>query len=427
MFTRLLLRVGSLGLKFALTIIVARMLGFGAVADYGIAVAASVIASKILGLGVSTEINRRLSLADPVPAIRDARRMLALYGAVYLVIFAAVAWVTQFDTSGVLHGVSPEVVWGVATVAISEHAALETNSWLFSLHRTRAASILLFVRTGAWAGVAVLGLIAGAIRTIETVFMLWWATNAIAIAASWFYIDRVKKRMPTGQTETSCPHPREMLTIWKDGFAFYVATAVLSSLQYVERFIASGRIGSVELGHYVFAWSVANSVQTVAFATVAVTSGPRFVRALSVGGARFRPLLLRAAWASGLLTAFASVAILTTHEFIFRLAHEPAGSRELIELAVLLLSFVLRSVADVLWGAAIALRSGRIVLIAISTVAGICVPIAWSLIAHLGAMGAALAHLTASLGIVAALLLVLSRTSRSCNPAWSREVSSHVA
>src|SRR5579864_1428047 len=256
MFTRLLLRVASLGLKFALTIIVARMLGFAAVADYGIAVAASVIASKILGLGASTEINRRLSLADPVPAIRDARRMLALYGAAYLLVFAAVAWITKFDASGVLHGVSPGVVWGVAAVAVSEHGALETNSWLFSLHRARAASILLFFRTGAWAGVAVLGLIAGAIRTIETVFMLWWATNAIAIAASWFCIGRVKERMSGGQTETSRPHPREMLTIWKDGFAFYVATAILSGLQYLERFIASGRIGSVESGHYIFAWSV---------------------------------------------------------------------------------------------------------------------------------------------------------------------------
>ncbi|WP_260401677.1 hypothetical protein [Burkholderia stagnalis] len=80
MLTRLFLRFSALGLKFALTIVIARTLGFNAVAVYGLAVAASVIASKALGLGFGPELNRRLSETHPLAAIGEARTVGAAYG-----------------------------------------------------------------------------------------------------------------------------------------------------------------------------------------------------------------------------------------------------------------------------------------------------------------------------------------------------------
>ncbi|WP_431290673.1 hypothetical protein [Burkholderia cepacia] len=56
---------------------------------------------------------------------------------------------------------------------------------------------------------------------------------------------------------------------------------LLAALQYAERFVAGGQVSADALGQYVFAWSIANAVQTVAFATVVATAGPRFVRALA--------------------------------------------------------------------------------------------------------------------------------------------------
>ncbi|WP_431290672.1 hypothetical protein [Burkholderia cepacia] len=94
MLTRLLLRFSALGLKFALAIVVARTLGFDAIAAYGLAVAASVIASKVLGLGFSPELNRRLSETNPMPAIAHARRLCVVYGALYVLLAAALAVAT---------------------------------------------------------------------------------------------------------------------------------------------------------------------------------------------------------------------------------------------------------------------------------------------------------------------------------------------
>ncbi|MGN8134894.1 hypothetical protein ACTJLC_09220 [Paraburkholderia sp. 22099] len=167
-----------------LTIVVARTLGFAAVADYGLALAVSVVSSKLLGLGFSTEINRRLSSVNPVGAIRDARRLLLLYCVVYAVIAAIVAFLYDSAGLGAFHRITPGILWGVVLVAFSEHLGLETTSYVFSLHRPRLGSALLFIRTGAWAGVAIVGLLAGGVRSVEMIFTLWCGTNVIAAVAA---------------------------------------------------------------------------------------------------------------------------------------------------------------------------------------------------------------------------------------------------
>ncbi|MBN3787656.1 polysaccharide biosynthesis protein [Burkholderia sp. Ac-20353] len=427
MLARLILRFAALGLKFALAIVVARTLGFDAVGAYGLAVAASVIASKALGLGFSPELNRRLSEADPLPALRDARVLGAVYGVSYLLLAAMLAAVTltgatvdAFDTSSL----SPRLIACVLFVALSEHAAFEANSWMFSLHRPRAGSLLLFVRTGAWAGVACAGLLAGVLHSIEAVFALWFATNAFVVAAAWHRVRVLTRNARRVRSHESAPNLRGLLAVWRHGLPFYVAGVILATLQYAERFIAGGHLSADALGRYVFAWSIANAVQTVAFATVVVTAGPRFVRTLADARGAFPRQLMRAAAASTAVTTLAAAAILVVHRDVFRLAHEPAGASDVALLAVLLVSFVLRSVADVLWAAAIALRAGVAVLLSMATLALLYVPVAWRLIADAGATGAALAHLAASVGIVAGLMLIVMRGNTTHATRASREATS---
>ncbi|QOH39755.1 polysaccharide biosynthesis family protein [Burkholderia cepacia] len=100
---RLTLRVGALGLKFMLTIVVARTLGFDAVAAYGFALAVSVVASKVLGLGFSTEINRRLAGPDPHDAVRTCVRLSVLYAGVYALLCGVAA--LPIGTPGALRDV----------------------------------------------------------------------------------------------------------------------------------------------------------------------------------------------------------------------------------------------------------------------------------------------------------------------------------
>ncbi|WP_321783886.1 polysaccharide biosynthesis protein [Burkholderia pyrrocinia] len=412
MFIRLALRFAALGLKFGLTIVIARTLGFDAVAVYGLAVAASVVVSKLLGLGFSTELNLRLSASDPLSAIGEARRLGAAFGGLYLLICTSLAIASLAGFPAGEFGVSTRVLWCVLLVALSEHAAFETNAWMFSLHRARAGSLLLFVRTGAWAGIACAGLLAGAVRSIEAVFALWFACNACVVALSWHRIGVLAHRARHAGRTVRMPAARDMIEVWLHGLPFYAAGGLLSILQYAERFIASGQVNADALGRYVFAWSVANAVQTVAFATVVATAAPDFVRVLAGDPAEFRRRLRRAVAASVGLAALLAVAILAMHDDMFRLANERAGAHEVALLAVLLASFVLRAAADVLWAAAIALRAGAVVTLSMAGVALVCVPAAWYLIAGFGTTGAALAHLTASIAIVAALAAIVLRGER---------------
>ncbi|MDR6445370.1 MULTISPECIES: lipopolysaccharide biosynthesis protein [Paraburkholderia] len=409
---RLTLRIASLALKFVLTIVVARTLGFAAVADYGLALAVSVVSSKLLGLGFSTEINRRLSSVNPVGAIRDARRLLLLYCVVYAVIAAIVAFLYDSAGLGAFHRITPGILWGVVLVAFSEHLGLETTSYVFSLHRPRLGSALLFIRTGAWAGVAIVGLLAGGVRSVEMIFTLWCGTNVIAaVAACWCVWRSGHAGHEAGlQRETPATDgARSVRSVWIAGLPFFVATTVLSGLQYGERFLASGVVTADKLGRYVFAWSIANSIQTIAYATIVVTAGPRLVRALSAVDGDFWTVLRASARSSACISILAVAGILFASQPIFRLAGEPADGPALMMLLTLLVSFVLRSIADVFWSGAVALRLGKPVVIAISVVAVVSIPLEWMLVTRLGAIGAALAHLTASVGIVAILVLIVMR------------------
>ncbi|HVE09239.1 MAG TPA: hypothetical protein VNE00_18440 [Paraburkholderia sp.] len=398
MLMRLLLRVVSLGAKFALTVVIARTLGFAAVGDYGLAVAASVVASKVLGLGFSAELNRRLAGVQPVAAIGDARALRRVYGIAYLLIAALgfAAW--RGGWFGALPVASPAVLGEVVLVALAEHYALEVNSYVFSLHRTRDASLMLFVRTGVWAALAIGGLYCGAIGDLQPVLWLWIAANGAVIGWAWRVIERVARGDATAASVPvdAAAFGARMRGVLAAGAAFYAATILMSGLQYLERFIAAPYLSSDALGRYVFTWASANAVQTIAYASLVVTAGPRLAKAAVNAPAQFAATLRHALRSALLLTAGLALALAALSGPLFRLAHQPVDALGLAVLAILLVSFMLRSLADLLWMAAIALQQGKPVALGMAVLTGIGVLVGGRLVAHHGMLGVALAHLASS-------------------------------
>jgi O-antigen/teichoic acid export membrane protein len=246
---------------------------------------------------------------------------------------------------------------------------------------------------------------------MTVVFCLWWLTNIlVAVVACWFIWHRKCELETIADRSTENARDVNLRSVWIGGFPFFVATVVLSALQYAERFFASGVVSPDALGRYVFSWSIANAVQTIAYATIVVTAGPRLVRSIDRSDSGFRALLGRSARLTLCVTLAASAVILLAHKPIFRFAHELADIHELVILLTLLASFVLRSVADLYWSGAVALRLGKQVAISISCVAIASVPIEWLLVSRMDAMGAAIAHLTASVGILALLMVIVTRS-----------------
>jgi O-antigen/teichoic acid export membrane protein len=430
MLLRLLLRVVSLGAKFALTVVIARALGFAAVADYGLAVAASVIASKVLGLGFSAELNRRLAGPQPAAAIGDARALRRVYGVAYLLLAAAgfaawrCGWLNALPIS------APAVLGEVVLVALAEHYALETNSYVFSLHKTRAASLMLFVRTGAWAALAIGGLCSGAIGDLQAVLWLWIGANSAVIVWAWRVIDAVARvqqgavsaggdAMANAAANTTAAARRaRMRGVFAAGAAFYAATILLSGLQYLERFIAAPYLSSDALGRYVFTWACANAVQTIAYASLVVTAGPRLAKAAVNAPAQFNAMLNGALKSSAALTLGMSLVMLASSVPLFRLAHQPIDAQGVAVLSILLVSFVLRSLADLLWVAAIALLQGKRVALGMAVLGVVDGVATWWLVAHGGTPGVALAHLCSSVLVAGWLAWVVrgrARLRRRCD------------
>ncbi|QRR07599.1 hypothetical protein FPJ27_15060 [Burkholderia sp. MS455] len=394
MLIRIAMRVVALGAKFALTIAIARMLGFAAIADYGLAIAISVIASKVLGLGFSAELNRRLALPAPRQAIRDARTIAIVYVLAYLVL-GSVVLLVRFKGGLAASHVSASTPWlTIVAVAIAEHYAFECNTYVFSLHHTRTASLMLFVRSGVWPALAMAGLGSGVIVRLDTVLLLWISINSVVIIWAWQTLIAV--------ATASEPAPRRVdghrdtLRLWRDGLSFYVGAALLASLQYAERLIAAPLLSDDALGRYVFAWSIANAIQTIAFAAIVSTAGPALAKAASVESRTFAPTLRRALYVSLRLTLLLSGGILLVREPLFRLAHEPLDSNGTTLLTILLLSFVLRGTIDLLWAAAIALRVGRTFALATALLGAGSLPITWYAIRAHSALGAACGHLLTS-------------------------------
>jgi O-antigen/teichoic acid export membrane protein len=307
------------------------------------------------------------------------------------------------------HRITPGILWGVMLVAFSEHAGLEATSYVFSLHRQNLGALLLFIRTGAWAGCAILGLLSGTVHSIELVFALWSGTNIVAVLVACLCISRRRRELSLLSGAESARKMCRFRSMWMEGLPFFFATTLLSGLQYGERFLASNVLSTDTLGRYVFAWSIANAIQTIAYATIVVTAGPRLVRSVSLGGADFRAILRSSLRCSLVVTVVTAVVILIAHKPIFHMAHQATGGHDLAILVTLLVSFVLRSITDVVWVAAIALRLGKTIAFAIFCMAIVTIPVEWMLIDKLGEVGAALAHLTASVGIAAILVFIVER------------------
>ncbi len=164
-----------------------------------------------------------------------------------------------------------------------------------------------------------------------------------------------------------------------------------------------------------FAWATANAVQTVAYATVVVTAGPRLAKTAMNAPGQFGQTTRRAVLSVVALTVCASIGILSLHRPLFGLAHESIDATGLATLGILLASFVLRSVSDLLWVSAIALKEGRRVAFGMIALAALSVPSTWWLISRYTGLGVAVAHLWSSLLITAWLAWVVRRTARDAS------------
>ncbi|WPN45598.1 MULTISPECIES: polysaccharide biosynthesis C-terminal domain-containing protein [unclassified Pseudomonas] len=401
MIFRLLLRGGALGAKFLLVLAITHYLGYEALGLYGVVVAASLIASKFYSVGFSSEINRLISVGGSSRGVID--KVLLLYLAVGLVLSV----VTVLMYSLFQQVVAPTaLILCVTLVLLTEHLSFEINSFVFSAQKATAGALLFFIKTGLWALLAVGAMMLGWVSGVADVLWLWVVANVLVIVAGYLIVANVHKGRASGTPATA--------TVWKAGLPFYLGTGLIALSQYAERFLIIDIEPYASLGQYVYAWSAANTLQALSYAVVAVVGIPVLAKRFQANQQPFtvRQLFVNK-WVMRSLAVSAAVAVLiylffnVVLDYVATTVPRPDNAI----LGVLIFSFALRAIGDIVWGGLIASKNSRVSLASAAICLLVSVPVSYVLIKHYSIYGAAWGNVFAiivQLGVIA----VLTRVTR---------------
>ena len=396
MIFRLLLRGGALGAKFLLVLAITRYLGYEALGFYGVVVAASLIASKFYSVGFSSEINRLISVGGSSRRVLD--KVLLLYLTVGLVLSGLTVLIyslfQQVEATAAL-------IACVTLVLLTEHLSFEINSFVFSAQKATAGALLFFIKTGLWALLAVGGMMLGQVAEIASVLWLWVIANLLVIVAGYLIVVKVHRGREEGTLATA--------TVWKAGLPFYLGTGLIALSQYAERFLIIDLEPYASLGKYVYAWSAANTLQALSYAVVAVVGIPLLAKRYQADQQPFtvRQLFVNK-WVARSLLVSAGVAVLIYLFFnvVLDLVGAPVPRPDNGILAVLIFSFALRAIGDIVWGGLIASKNSRVSLASSAVCLLISVPASYVLIKHYSIYGAAWGNvfgIIVQLGVIALL------------------------
>ncbi|WP_426235838.1 phosphoribosylaminoimidazole carboxylase [Pseudomonas sp. TWP3-2] len=408
MIFRLLLRGGALGAKFLLVLAITHYLGYEALGFYGVVMAASLIASKFYSVGFSSEINRLISVGGSSRRVVD--KVLLLYLAVGLAL--SIVTVLIYSLFQEVQATTALIAC-VTLVLLTEHLSFEINSFVFSAQKATAGALLFFIKTGLWALLAVGGMMLGWVSGIASVLWLWVIANILVIVAGYWIVVRFHHGRTQGSLNTA--------TVWKAGLPFYLGTGLIALSQYAERFLIIDIEPYASLGKYVYAWSAANTLQALSYAVVAVVAIPVLAKRHQ---AEQQPFTVRELFVnkwvmrSLLVSAAVAVAIYLFFNIVLDYVATSVARPDNAILGVLIFSFALRAIGDIVWGGLIASRNSRVSLASAAICLLVSLPVSYVLIKHYSIYGAAWGNVFAiivQLGVIA----VLTRVTRAKQvPAW---------
>ena len=272
-----LLNVGMRGvtllLKFVLLFSLARLLEPSEVGLYGLLAATVLYTAGIAGLGYSMYANREVAAADPNERTWIIRDQAVFCGLAYVLVLPLT----------LLLFVSETLPWTLAgwffVLIVLEHVGVEVERVLVAASRQMFASVVLFLRNGAWVLVAVpLMWVAAPLRTLETVLAIWAAGASVACAVGLIGVARV------GSWDLSKAVDWEsMKRGLRIALHLLIGTMALKGLTTFDR-IWVGAIGGLDiLGPYVLFLGIANVLKAFLNSSVFPFCYPKLVRSAAIG------------------------------------------------------------------------------------------------------------------------------------------------
>lgn len=305
------LRGVTLVSKLLLIIFLAKFLQPEELGLYGLIVATIAYAIYPLGFDFYTFNTRELLKHDAKERGRLLKDQGVLHLILYLVVLPLLLLVFEFDL----------LPWHLASLffalLVLEHLNQELMRFLIVVSRQLTASVMLFLRSGAWAlCITTWMFIDSDLRHIEAVLTAWLLGSCGAIVVAAFTLIRMKMGGWCGEIDW-----RWLIKGLRIAIPFLIATLAIRGIFTLDRYWFEALQGLEVLGAYVLFFGIANALMSFMDAGVFSFSYPNLMSAYNVRNATafrigMRKLLLQTLILSGL---FVTVALLLIQPLLIML------------------------------------------------------------------------------------------------------------
>lgn len=289
-----------MGSKFALVLVLAKLLEPSEVGLYGQFTATIGFCTLVIGGDYYTYSQREL-LSEPKHRWSFILQHQAIATALlYAVLLPAQLLVFFFDL----------LPWRWATLflslLVSEHLAQEVNRILISMHRQLIASSVLFIRTGIWAWcILPIMWLSSAFRTLQTVIVAWLIGSILATIVGLFVIRKEVKHWQYWSIDWAWL--KKGFTV---GLLFLTATICFRALQTFDRFAVKFLSGDDALGVYVLYSGMAMAVISALDPSVFSFLFPKLVAAHRKNDqVLYKKLMTELAWSAIITSLVLSITI----------------------------------------------------------------------------------------------------------------------
>ena len=270
----MVLRGLTLGSKFLLLLVIARMLTSEELGIYGLMVVTITVSLYLLGFDFHAYNTREILAAERSEWPARMRDQIVFHGCIYIPVLPLLLVVFATDT----------IDWSYAVwfyiLLVLEHLSQEAYRFLVTLSRSSVANLVLFLRSGLWVfAVAGTALLSPELTSLNLIFGAWLGGVIASLILAGVALRDLDWRH--GLTApVNWPWIRQGVRV---SVRFFGATVCLLGMQYADRYFLKHFYGEEAVGIYTFFWQITNAVQIFVYTAVATVLYPRLVESYQKG------------------------------------------------------------------------------------------------------------------------------------------------
>lgn len=308
------LRGLSILAKLALTVLIGREMGLDDLGLFGLISAAVILVPALGSLGLMSLVGRDLVSHQPPEIVRDLKHYCLAVAIFYLL--ATVPLMLLASASGG----SATVVGLTLVLILLEHLSSDTITILNNLGRYLLANVILFIKSGAWMVVFIVGLwLLPEIATMESL-LLFWAAACLACVAVFFAVTR---HWPWWTAGMATPVLGWYRARWRQATLLLLNDVSNNAALYVDRYVIVLFLGLEASGIYLFFWSAINAAFSVVQTGVVAAYRRRLIAAHGGSPSEFRTAFRSIFRQSLILTILLAVGLVIVVPLVLPLLDQP--------------------------------------------------------------------------------------------------------